>query len=847
VIGIGTTLGGRFLLEKELGKGGMGTVYSATDQILERRVAIKLLKEQSGEEVGKKLRLEAQIAARLLHDNVVRIYDFGQAEGTWYLVMEQVDGTSYVKRWRQITLAERLRILAQVADALDYAHHQGVIHRDIKPSNVLLTSTDVPKLSDFGLSLMAEKGDQAGSVRGTPHYMSPEQTRGKRLDFRTDLYSLGVMLYESATGNVPFAGTVTSVMAQHASSPPVPPRERKPAISEPLERLILTLLAKKPEDRPASGTAVGKSLREEIDRQAVQEANAPPVPAPTAAEEDAAAGPGAAIPAPTPLDLSALAEVEEGARQSAQLEHEARAAAAAQARLAHPAPAPTAPPANAADLVTSPLVRTMLRTVLEEPVMLSADERYLQGHYLAYLLISSRGKGLFKRRPLERRNADRARLLLGMTYALTCGPTEEACIEAASLLETRIDVRPALSPVVVAKYLSWRDTPARRRLFRQSRKAIQDASPYARKHMTDDKGVLNPGMLPHSLDDLRRIAPARDLVDDELVERWNRLAEVWRDHPEFRAAALRYASRQAHRDPASLALWPEVVYPLIELARWQRRSRTRAEAVWDAVVGRLLHLGDAGVELDRLLTRAVPAQVVAQIDDSVNLLARKPPVDEDDDEVAAPADEADRLTASFPPGTVNLAEIADDEAERDRQKSLTRLSDPDPVRFLQGELQELWKEAVNALQTQTRAPSPGVGIGMGPGPVAPKAGGHRHIPVGPYRLVVVPSIRGRGAGQVAIQGMANKQIELTTPSFRTAGSAGKPILAVWIYRDHSLVITHLDFQSTPRYVLWHAPRAHQLKFDDPADLVRELEDLGMEPPDQLDAALSRWFRPRNRV
>src|SRR4051794_6142215 len=230
----------------------MGAVYSAADQVLARSVAIKLLKEQSGDEVGKRLRLEAQIAARLLHDNVVRIYDFGQAEGTWYLVMEQVDGTSYVKRWRQITLAERLRILAQVADALDYAHHQGVIHRDIKPSNVLLTATDVPKLSDFGLSLMAEKGDEAGSVRGTPHYMSPEQTRGKRLDYRTDLYSLGVMLYESATGNVPFTGGVASVMAQHAATTPVPPRERNPAISEPLERLILTLLAKKPEDRPAS-------------------------------------------------------------------------------------------------------------------------------------------------------------------------------------------------------------------------------------------------------------------------------------------------------------------------------------------------------------------------------------------------------------------------------------------------------------------------------------------------------------------------------------------------------------------------------------------------------------------
>ena len=108
----------------------------------------------------------------------MRIYDFGQAEGTWYLVMEQVDGTSYVKRWRQLSLAERLRILAQVADALDYAHHQGVIHRDIKPANVLLTATDVPKLSDFGLSLLAEQADEAGSIRGTPHYMSPEQARG---------------------------------------------------------------------------------------------------------------------------------------------------------------------------------------------------------------------------------------------------------------------------------------------------------------------------------------------------------------------------------------------------------------------------------------------------------------------------------------------------------------------------------------------------------------------------------------------------------------------------------------------------------------------------------------------
>ena len=206
MIDIGTTLNERFLLEKELGHGGMGAVYSATDQILQRSVAIKVLKERSGEEVGKKLRLEAQIAARLLHENVVRIYDFGEAEGTYYLVMEEVNGTSYSKRWRHLPLEDRLRILAQVAEALDYAHHQGVIHRDVKPANVLLTAADAPKLSDFGLSILAEQGDDSGVIRGTPLYMSPEQTRGSRLDFRTDLYSLGVMLYESATGARPFTG-----------------------------------------------------------------------------------------------------------------------------------------------------------------------------------------------------------------------------------------------------------------------------------------------------------------------------------------------------------------------------------------------------------------------------------------------------------------------------------------------------------------------------------------------------------------------------------------------------------------------------------------------------------------
>ena len=187
---------------------------------------------------------------------------------------------------------------------------------------------------------------------------------------------------------------------------------------------------------------------------------------------------------------------------------------------------------------------------------------------------------------MEPRNADRARLMLAVTYAILSGSTEEAIRDAAALLDQRIDVRAALSPVLVAKYLTARSTPARRKVFRQTRKAIADASPYAQKRMIDAKGVLNPGLMPQRLDDLHHIAPPRTEVDDVLVERWNRVSEVWRIEPQFRHAVLRYATTGAYRDPASSSLWPEVVYPLIERARWHRRVRSRTEAVWDYLCAR---------------------------------------------------------------------------------------------------------------------------------------------------------------------------------------------------------------------------------------------------------------------
>ncbi len=485
-------------------------------------------------------------------------------------------------------------------------------------------------------------------------------------------------------------------------------------------------------------------------------------------------------------------------------------------------------------MIRAPLVRKMLEIVLADPIELTPEERYLHGHYLAYLLSGSRRRGLLMRRPLEPRNADRARLLLGLTYALVCEGSEEAIRDAAALLDQQIDVRPALSPIIVAKYLATRETPGQRKVFRQTRRAIGQASVHAQKHMLDAKGVLNPGLMPQRLEDLHHIAPPRTEVDDILVERWNRVTEVWRSEPDFRHAVLCYATTKAHRDAASSALWPEVVYPLIERARWHRRIRSRTEAVWDYLCANVIHVPDAGVVLDRAIDRVVPAPLAAELEDSLDLLIESPRLEEDVADPFAPVDEADRLAASISVSQASLAEIAAESGGSDKGKMIVRLVEPDPLRFVQGELHELWKEALAVLQQGQARPGA-------------KPPSHRAVPIGPYRLIVIPSIRGRAAGQIAIQGMANKQIEITTPTVRTKGSAGKPLLAIWVYRDNSLVIAYLDFMKSERYILWHAPKSHQLNFDEAGDLNHELFSLGMEVPDQLGKALSRWFKPKKTV
>lgn len=534
---IGTVLNQRFALERELGRGGMGSVYRAIDQVLQRPVAIKVLRDLAGEEVRRKIRLEAQILARLLHENIVRIYDLGIAEGADFLVMEEVEGASFLKRWRLLDLPTRLLLLAQVADALQYAHRQGIIHRDVKPANILLTAQDQAKLSDFGLSVPVDEVQESGMTRGTPNYMSPEQAKGKRLDHRSDLYSLGVILYECATGELPFQGPPTAVMTQHVGAQPDSPSQRNPQVGTSLETLILRMLAKNPDHRPHSCQEVAATLRAIVDAEL----------------RSAAASDQASKTQVLPVESTS----------------------------GHSPAASTG--TKSAIVPNRELGRSLVNLVEQEPITLSADERYVTGHYLAYLLGGSRRQGIFGRRPLDERNGDRARLLLAMTATLIAGPSTDSVARGVALLEGRVEVRPLLSPIVVLKYLQARNTEEKKLRFRQARLHLKQGSPYAQANMVDARGALNPGLMPQSLNDLRRIAPARVDLDDELVHRWNRVAEVWRQDSGFRQAVLRYATSTARTDPDSLHLWPEVVYPLIERARWQRRGRTRLEAAWDLI------------------------------------------------------------------------------------------------------------------------------------------------------------------------------------------------------------------------------------------------------------------------
>lgn len=259
---INTLLNDRYLLEAEIGRGGMGVVYRAQDTLLERSVAVKLLATDTlGTEGRARLLHEAQAAARLNHPNIITIFDAGEFDGASYIIMELLDGESLYDQ-RPQTLPDILRVAGQICTALDHAHSNGVIHRDLKPENVIITSDGAAKLTDFGLARsVASRLTVEGAFIGTIFYLPPEQALGKPIDGRTDLYAFGVMLYELVAGQLPFtADDPLAVISQHLYAPPIPPSSHNCDLPPALDRLIMQLLQKNPDDRPTSAAAVRQSL-----------------------------------------------------------------------------------------------------------------------------------------------------------------------------------------------------------------------------------------------------------------------------------------------------------------------------------------------------------------------------------------------------------------------------------------------------------------------------------------------------------------------------------------------------------------------------------------------------------
>jgi eukaryotic-like serine/threonine-protein kinase len=267
---LGDTLGNRYLLSGLLGTGGMAEVFLAHDQILGRDLALKVLMEHYARDerfVGR-FRREAQSAAALNHPNVVQIYDQGRAEdGRYYIAMEYVPGGSLedlILRRGPLGPSEATRLASQVAEALHAAHRRGIVHRDVKPQNVLIGEAGEAKVADFGIALAASRTSTSGTnlLFGTPSYMSPEQAMGERVGPESDLYSLGVVLYEMLTGTVPFAaeGPLATAM-KHLTELPLSPRKRNPSVPEAMDALVMGLLSKDPKDRYPSAARLIEDLR----------------------------------------------------------------------------------------------------------------------------------------------------------------------------------------------------------------------------------------------------------------------------------------------------------------------------------------------------------------------------------------------------------------------------------------------------------------------------------------------------------------------------------------------------------------------------------------------------------
>ncbi|MDF3009307.1 MAG: serine/threonine protein kinase [Burkholderiales bacterium] len=263
---------GRYVIQSEIGRGAMGVVYKAMDTVLERVVAVKTvnmaLERDHADKYEARFYQEARAAGGLNHPNIVTVYDAGKAGDVVYMAMEYIEGVelrALIGEGRQLAMAQALSIAAQVAEGLAYAHERGVVHRDIKPANIMVVANGPVKITDFGIARMRASADltQTGLMLGSPKYMSPEQVIGKRADHRSDLFSLGVILYEMLCGAAPFNGeNVTALMYQIVNFAPPAPSAINAALPEMLDYIIAKMLAKPLEERYQDARELARDLRE---------------------------------------------------------------------------------------------------------------------------------------------------------------------------------------------------------------------------------------------------------------------------------------------------------------------------------------------------------------------------------------------------------------------------------------------------------------------------------------------------------------------------------------------------------------------------------------------------------
>jgi serine/threonine protein kinase len=271
---LGIEIAGRYRLDRRLGAGGMSTVYQGLDRVLERQVAIKLLAEHLAEDDGfiARFRREALAAAKLVHPNIVQVYDSGHDADAhrYYIVMEYVEGQTLAQLLRargRLPVGEAVEIVSQACEGLEYAHRHSVIHRDVKPGNLLINPDGLVKLADFGIAKAAEDSriTQIGSVLGTAAYLSPERAKGQEATVSSDVYSIGVVLYQSLAGRVPYeSGSLTELALRQQEGDPEPLALVNPSVSPELSRAVARSLVADPAERYRSARDMRVAIEEAL-------------------------------------------------------------------------------------------------------------------------------------------------------------------------------------------------------------------------------------------------------------------------------------------------------------------------------------------------------------------------------------------------------------------------------------------------------------------------------------------------------------------------------------------------------------------------------------------------------